>query len=534
MESDREGKSLSIFSNRDITENEEALKHYLKSANDINSDIKNDIGWCYEYGIRIAKDEKKAYEWYFKAAIENSFCGQNNLGWCFEKGIGVVKDERNAFEWYFESAKGGNSSGQNNLGRCYEIGIGVDKDENKAFKWYLKSASCGNPSGQYNLGICYRNGTGTSPNEGKAIEWLQKSRSNDNKCQNGNEINPNANVDGFLKEVMLKNSLPWIPFNELNNIRKVNTDTIVVYSAEWAYPHKLGVRIRKVKLDPITGSDSQEILLNVLNAYSIIGNKKPTFHQCYGVSRKETTGHYIVVMQDVLANSLECNLYSVARMGWSEKLKLLLYIACDLQLIHSCNLINCGLHKKKILQNNLSSAYIALSSRFLSADKALTAKPKLRVSTFYIAPEVLNGGLFTKASDIYSFGIIMWEISSGKSMTDYFQEYYDYELQFSFAVLNGIRPNISENTVQSYSGLMKRCWDNDPKKRPSASKICKILTSWKNNMAKFYDFESVNYDEPEEDEYKLYEIYYISDADQITNFHQLHHLRAIVFKMKNL
>ncbi|CAG8684384.1 44375_t:CDS:2, partial [Gigaspora margarita] len=98
----------------------------------------------------------------------------------------------------------------------------------------------------------------------RAIEWLQKSRSNDDKCQNRNEINPNANEDGFLKEIMFKNSLPWIPFNELNNIQKLYTDTtIIVYSAEWTYPHKLGARIRKVKLDQITGFDSHEILLNV-------------------------------------------------------------------------------------------------------------------------------------------------------------------------------------------------------------------------------------------------------------------------------
>ncbi|KAF0547894.1 HCP-like protein [Gigaspora margarita] len=264
MESDREGKSLSIFSSIDITKNEEVLKYYLKSANDINPDIKNDIGWCYEYGVGIAKDEKKAYEWYFRAAMENSFCGQNNLGWCFEKGIGVVKDERKAFEWYLESAKGGNSSGQNNLGRCYEIGIGVDKDKKKAFKWYLKSANFGNPSGQYNLGICYRNGTGTSPNERQAIEWLQKSRDNDDKRQDVYEIVPN--VDGTLKEIMFKNSLPWIPFNELKNVQKVYAGiTVIRYSAEWTYPHNSGVRIRKVRSDQLTGSvdaDSLERLLN--------------------------------------------------------------------------------------------------------------------------------------------------------------------------------------------------------------------------------------------------------------------------------
>ncbi|CAG8844813.1 26854_t:CDS:1, partial [Gigaspora margarita] len=78
------------------------------------------------------------------------------------------------------------------------------------------------------------------------------------------EIDPN--VDGFLKEIMLKNSVSWIPFNELKNIQNVYAAKVItVYSAEWIYPHKSGVRIKKVRLDLLTGSgdaDGHEILLN--------------------------------------------------------------------------------------------------------------------------------------------------------------------------------------------------------------------------------------------------------------------------------
>ncbi|CAG8600337.1 1602_t:CDS:1, partial [Gigaspora rosea] len=91
-------------------------------------------------------------------------------------------------------------------------------------------------------------------------------RDNDDKCQDRNKTDPN--VDSTLKEMMLKNSLSWIPFNELKNIQKLHTDLVItIYSAEWTYPHKSGVRIRKVRLDLLTGSsgvDSHEILLNVV------------------------------------------------------------------------------------------------------------------------------------------------------------------------------------------------------------------------------------------------------------------------------
>jgi len=44
----------------------------------------------------------------------------------------------------------------------------------------------------------------------------------------------------------------------------------------------------------------------------------------------------------------------------------------------------------------------------------------------YIAPEVLFGKLYTKSSDIYSIGIIMWELTSGVSAFN--DRPHDFEL----------------------------------------------------------------------------------------------------------
>ncbi|KAF0559396.1 kinase-like protein [Gigaspora margarita] len=51
----------------------------------------------------------------------------NLEGRCYENGIGVEKDMKRAFEYYQQSAEIGHADGINNVGRCYENGIGESK-----------------------------------------------------------------------------------------------------------------------------------------------------------------------------------------------------------------------------------------------------------------------------------------------------------------------------------------------------------------------------------------------------------------------
>src|SRR5260363_320993 len=62
------------------------------------------------------------------------------LGYCYEHGMGVKKDEDKAFTYYQKSADVNNSNGMYQVGYCYYLGIGVEVDKHKAFTYYLKSA----------------------------------------------------------------------------------------------------------------------------------------------------------------------------------------------------------------------------------------------------------------------------------------------------------------------------------------------------------------------------------------------------------
>ncbi|RGB32587.1 kinase-like domain-containing protein [Rhizophagus diaphanus] len=89
-----------------------------------------------------------------------------------------------------------------------------------------------------------------------------------------------------------------------------------------------------------------------------------------------------------------------------------------------------------------------------------------------MAPEVLRGKSYTPASDIYSFSMIMWEFTSG--VPPFNNRAHDIQLTLSICK-DGERPEIIENTPQCYVDLMKKCWNEDPLKRPSSKEVFKLV-----------------------------------------------------------
>jgi len=89
----------------------------------------------------------------------------------------------------------------------------------------------------------------------------------------------------------------------------------------------------------------------------------------------------------------------------------------------------------------------------------------------YLAPEVLLRKSYTKESDIYSFGMIMWEYTTGKK--PFYNRSHNHRLILD--ILEGKRPEITEDTPEFYVYLMKRCWDPKPENRPTAEEIKRCL-----------------------------------------------------------
>src|SRR5947208_15315605 len=97
---------------------------------------------------------------------------------------------------------------------------------------------------------------------------------------------------------------------------------------------------------------------------------------------------------------------------WKEIIKIIYIIIRELYWIHKENAIHRDLHSGNILYSQFNDSWRISDLGFCGpADKS---QKSIYGNLPYIAPEVISGKEYTFASDIYSVGMLMWEISSGQ------------------------------------------------------------------------------------------------------------------------
>jgi serine/threonine protein kinase len=174
---------------------------------------------------------------------------------------------------------------------------------------------------------------------------------------------------------------------------------------------------------------------------------------------------------------------------WEAIISMLSGISYGLYNIHNQNYHHKDFHSGNILneiyEDNsifpvISDFGLSCPANRSSADKALYG-----VLSF-VAPEVLRGEEFTKAADIYGFGMLMSEIISGEApFID-----RDYDLHLALDICKGERPQIPEYAPEPYVTLMKRCWDPIPSNRPTSSELIQHFYNFKNVISKDYKLET--------------------------------------------
>jgi serine/threonine protein kinase len=102
----------------------------------------------------------------------------------------------------------------------------------------------------------------------------------------------------------------------------------------------------------------------------------------------------------------------------------------------------------------------------------------------WMAPEAMGTNNYGFKADVYSFGIVMYELLTCR--IPWAGSRYTFTHLIKKAVMRGERPNIKKKDLaeapDNFVKLMEVCWDIDPKKRPSFDDIFEQLKQLNNDV----------------------------------------------------
>ncbi|GBB97816.1 hypothetical protein RclHR1_03080005 [Rhizophagus clarus] len=243
------------------------------------------------------------------------------------------------------------------------------------------------------------------------------------------EKSENTILDKFIEE----RRLIWIPYNQFDSVEYLDDGGFgTVYEANWKNENNIKVVLKCL-------NNLNEHLNEFLNEWDYYEKCFSTrIINLYGFTEHPDTLNYMVVIA-----------------------------------IHKQNLIHGDFHDGNIF-NTVGDKVFVSDLGLCRPVKSFLKKHDIYGVIPFMAPEVLRGKPYTSASDIYSFSMIMWEFTSG--VPPFNNRAHDFQL--SLSICKGERLEIRENTPQCYIDLMKKCWNEDPLKRPSASEISNIIADW--------------------------------------------------------
>ncbi len=101
-----------------------------------------------------------------------------------------------------------------------------------------------------------------------------------------------------------------------------------------------------------------------------------------------------------------------------------------------------------------------------------TMKTEHRKGTVrWMAPEVIEKEIRSTKSDVYSYGIVTWEICSREVPFAKLQT----RKEIMDAVIEGKRPKIPRNCPNILRKIMESCWQEDYQDRPTMDEVVEML-----------------------------------------------------------
>ena len=240
-----------------------------------------------------------------------------------------------------------------------------------------------------------------------------------------------------------------------------------VHRAQWL-SRRHTVAVKRIHLPHLDNQAEKKIFREL----SLMNNVRyPHIITFFGACTEQ--GKYALVMEYMALGSLYKMLHEdKIELDWSNRLSIALQTAKSIYYLHLLKpgILHRDIKSLNILLDRSYKGYIVKVCDFgLAQIKSITMQ-RTPCTPQWTAPEILRMKKHTDKSDIYSLGIVYWELAANEIPYHGHQNAVIREF-----VLAGDRLEIPETTPALFGELITECWAHNPNDRPSSSHVIDII-----------------------------------------------------------